>query len=140
MPPQTISFDSVDAFLEFLPPHERAIVMQLREIIFACLPDATEKLSYNVPFYHRHARICFIWPGSVPWGGIKEGVLLGFCKGHLLSDVSELEGGSRKQVYTKTFHSTREIDREMLSRLLYEAAWIDDEDKRVKKRKKNNRL
>ena len=136
MPLPTISFDSVHAFLDFLPPCEREIVAQLREIIFTCLPDATEKLSYNVPFYYRHARICFIWPASVPWGGIKKGVLLGFCKGDLLSDVSELDAGTRKQVYTKTFFSTKEINRHLVDRLLYEAAWIDEENKKRKRVKK----
>jgi hypothetical protein len=57
-------------------------------------------------------------------------VLIGFCKGHLLSDRSYLEAGKRKQVFTRTFSSTKEIDRDVLNRLLFEAAWIDEEEKR----------
>lgn len=112
------------------------MVEQLREIIFTCIPDATEKLSYNVPFSYRHTRRCFIWPGSVPWGGIKEGVLLGFCKGHLLSESSYLETGTRINGFTKTFHSTKEINREVVSQLIYESVWKDEEDKKTKRAKK----
>jgi hypothetical protein len=72
----------------------------------------------------------------VPWGGTKDGVLFGFCKGHLLSDVSYLDVGSRKNVFTKTFYSTKEINRDQLSRLLFEAAWIDEEEKKAKKLKR----
>lgn len=138
-PFQNISFHSIEELLGFLPPEEQKLVEQLREIVFSSIPDAKEKLSYNVPFYYRHTRICFIWPRSVPWGGIREGVLLGFCKGHLLSDSSYLETGTRKNVFTKTFSSTKEIDREKLSQLLYEAVWIDDEDKKAKLVKKTKK-
>ena len=127
---QPFSFASVDEFLEALPPDERALVEQLREIVFTCLPNAKEKLSYNVPYYFLHSRVCFIWPASVPLGGIEQGVQIGFCKGYLLSDVRYLEKGKRKQVFAKTFYSTKEINREELSRLLFEAAWIDEEEKR----------
>ena len=127
---QTVSFRSVEEMLETLPADERKIAAQLREIIFTCLPNAKEKLSYNVPYYFLQSRVCFIWPASVPWGGIDKGVLIGFCKGHLLSDAGYLEAGKRKHVLTKTFYTTKEIDREELSRLLYEAAWIDGEEKR----------
>lgn len=126
---QLLSFNSVDEFLEALPPDERQLVEQLREIIFYCMPQAKEKLSYNVPYYSLRSRVCFIWPASVPWGGIQKGVLIGFCKGHLLSDASYLEAGNRKQVFTKTFYATKEINREILNSLLFEAAWIDEQEK-----------
>ena len=127
---QTESFRSVEELLATLPAEERVIVEQLREIVLTCLPNAKEKLSYGVPYYFLQSRVCFIWPASVPWGGIDKGVLIGFCKGHLLSDAGYLEVGKRKQVLTRTFYTTKEIDRERLSRLLYEAAWIDGEEKR----------
>lgn len=132
---QDVSFDTVEEMLQFIKPEEQTLVEQLREIVLTCIPDAKEKLAYNVPFYYRHSRICFIWPGSVPWGGIKDGVLFGFCKGHLLSDAGYLEAGKRKNVFTKTFYSLKEINREMLCQLVYEAAWIDEEEKKRKKKK-----
>ena len=135
-PFQNVSFSTVEELLETLPPEERKLVEQLRAIVFACIPDAAEKLSYNVPFYYRHTRICFIWPGSVPWGGIKEGVMLGFCKGNRLTDIGYLDKGGRKSVFTKTFYTTKEINRETISQLLYEAVSIDEDDNRAKRQKK----
>ena len=128
---QPFDFRNVSEMLDFLPEKELKITEQLRQIVFDCITDAKEKLAYNVPFYYRHSRICFIWPGSVPWGKVKEGVQLGFCKGNLLSDVGYLDTGKRKNVYTKTFHHTGEIDRDKISQLLLEAAWIDEEEKKM---------
>lgn len=100
------------------------------------LPDAKEKLSYNVPFYSRFTRICFIWPGSVPWGKTKKkGVELGFCRGNLLSDPSYLNINGRKEVYIKTFCSTKDIDVDKVRELLFEATVVDEERHRGKKRR-----
>jgi hypothetical protein len=129
---QPFSFDSIDAFLEYLPPDERKLVECLREIIFQCIPDAKEKLAYNVPFYYRHSRICYLWPGAVPWGKIKEGVVLGFCKGNLLGDTSYLEKGQRKYIYTKTFYRLKDIDRDRVAQALFDAVVIDEEAKNAK--------
>ena len=123
---QEVSFRNVSECLGYLPPEELAIVERLRSLIFECIPDAEERLAYNVPFYYRHRRIVYLWPGSVPWGRkVKPGVDLGFCRGHLLSDPSYLETGTRKEVYIKTFHNLRDIDTAVLCSLLYEAALID---------------
>ena len=99
---QEVSFRTVDEFPDFLPPAELMITELLRNIIFSCMPDVAEKLSYNVPFYKRHAIICFIWPSSVKWGNkmIREGLHLGFSKGYLLPDpLNDLDRGERKQDY-----------------------------------------
>ena len=134
---QPFSFKTVGEFLASLPDDELRITEALREIIFECIPDIKEKLGYNVPFYTRYSRICFIWPGSVPWGKtIKQGVELGFCKGNLLADPSYLNIGNRKEVYIKTFYSLKEIDQDIIRQLLYEAAFIDEERALLKKKTK----
>jgi hypothetical protein len=131
---QPFSFSSVNELLDTLPPNELKLVVLLRNLILQSIPGAKEKLSYNVPYYFRHSRTCFIWPGSVPWGKtIKQGVTLGFCKGHLLTDPSYLETGNRKEVFAKTFYSTKDIDRASVQQLLCEAVVIDEESKRFKK-------
>jgi hypothetical protein len=132
---QDVSFSTVGEFLDFLPPHELKIVERLRELVFECIPDVKEKLAYNVPFYYRHTRLLFIWPGSVQWGHTKrDSVNLGFCKGHLLSDPSYLEKGDRKEVYLKSFYNTKEINAEAIRQLLYETVVVDEELYRSKKK------
>jgi hypothetical protein len=125
---QPTKFKSVGEFLDFLPQNELQIVEHLRNIIFEEIPDCKEKLAYNVPFYYRHSRICFLWPASVPWGGVHAGVTLGFCKGYLITDeINYLEKQDRKQVKTKTFTSEKQIDRDLLRSYLLEAKEIDEQ-------------
>jgi hypothetical protein len=134
---QNISFDTVEDFLEFLPVDELRIVNVLRMLVLECMPDAIEKLSFNVPFYKRHKTVCFIWPASVFWGSKKtyEGVRFGFANGYLMQDeIGYLNKGDRKQIYWRDFTSVSEIDVSLLRAYLFEAMMIDDETKAIKKR------
>lgn len=127
---QPTKFSSVGEFLDFLPEEELDILGPLRALIFECIPECEEKLAYNVPFYYRNTRICFLWPASIPWGGVKQGVRLGFSKGYLLKDeIGYLEKGSRKQVFTKTFIHEQEVerDRDLIKAYLFEARAFDKE-------------
>ncbi len=133
---QNVSFKNVDELLEFLPEDELKIVALLRKIVFHCIPDIEEKISYNVPFYKRHFNICYIWPSAVQWGNVRlSGVQFGFNKGYLMQDeINWLEKGNRKQVYYKTFHSVKEIDIELLKTYLFEAAYTDEKISKKKKK------
>ena len=127
---QNVSFKSVEEFLEFLPDDELRITEFLRKIVFECIPDVTEKLAYNVPYYKRHKNICFIWPASVLWGKKKtySGVRFGFVSGHLLPDEPGfLDKGERKSVYWKDFGNLKEIDVELLKAYIYEAVLVDQQ-------------
>jgi Domain of unknown function (DU1801) len=133
---QNVDFKDIEELLAFLPEDELKIVELLRKLVSHCVPDAEEKISYNVPFYKRHSNICYIWPSSVQWGNVKNtGVQFGFNKGYLMNDeINYLEKGNRKQVYWKTFHSVRDIDIELLKAYIFEAAFVDEEI--LKKKKK----
>ncbi len=124
---QPLKFDNISALIDFLPDQERNMVLRLRQIIHDCLPYTKEKLSYNVPYYFGHSRICYIWPASVPWGKVRpEGVLLGFCNGYLLADSEGyLDTTHRKQIATKTFVNIAQIDPLLLTTFLQEAWEID---------------
>lgn len=126
---QNVRFRTIDEMLAYLPEHELSIVERLREIVQTTIPDISERLSYNVPYYRRHKDICFIWPGSVSWGSqTQEGVRFGFTQGYLISDEDNfLEKGNRKQVYWHDFHNLSEIDDGLLTALLVAATDIDDQ-------------
>jgi hypothetical protein len=123
-----IKFQSFVEFWEYLPENERIITDVLRQIVLANLPDGCkEKLTYNVPYYYGKRRICLIWPGSVPWGGIMEGVFFGFCYGNRLEDSGRyLTHGTNKQVFYKIYKSVDEIDEIAITSLLNEALRIDN--------------
>jgi hypothetical protein len=127
---QSVKFVDVEDFLAYLPEDELNVCLLLRKIIRDCMPDAREKLAYNVPFYRRYSNICFIWPASVTWGKNKtwEGVRLGFSRGNLLADPTGLlRKDSRKQVYWHDFQTIQEIHPEEIRALVYEAILIDEE-------------
>lgn len=129
---QNVKFGDIDEFLDFLPEDELEIVEFLRAVVFDCISNCREKLSYNVPYYYRHSRICFIWPASVPWGNVKQkGVLFGFCNGNLLTDdLNWLDKGKRKYVYTKTFTKIEQIDIDLLKTYIFEAVEVDEKLKK----------
>ena len=126
------NFRTVEDFLEYLPDDERIIVESLRSIILDTVPDIREKLTYNVPYYYRYSRICFIWPSSVPWVNVPQyGVQLGFCRGDLLgNEYGFLEKGRRKRVYIKTFAQPDELNTDLVRAYLFEAVVIDEQLKK----------
>jgi len=130
--PQKIKFRNVGDFLNSLPDNELKIVENLRELILETIPNCKEKLAYNVPFYYRHSRIVFIWPASVPWGSVDNGVVLGFCKGTQLFDLNTTD---KKSVGRKIFTTLKEINHNKIRQLLYEAVLLDEQDHKQKRKK-----
>ncbi len=125
---QDVRFASVEDFLAYLPEDELKLTEILRDIVFECIPNVKEKLSYNVPFYSLRKRICFIWPASVLWGKKQTytGVRFGLTSGYLLADEhGYLEQGDRKQVYWRDIKSQRDIQEPILKELLYQAVEVD---------------
>jgi len=125
---QDVKFKTVDEFLDYLPEEELKVVKFLRNLVFECLPEVQEKLSYNVPFYKIHKGLFFIWPSSVKWGKSQSwaGVRFGFQQGYLLHDeINYLDKGERKQVYWRDFNSIKEIDVPLLKSYIFEAAVLD---------------
>ena len=123
-----VMIKSLLQLFEMLPDEERIIVDVLRQIIIENLPtNCKEKLSYNVPFFYGNKSICLIWPATIPRGGIKEGVLLGFWYGNRLKDVDNyLTHGTNKRVFYKIYKSAEEIDEAAIVKLLKEAVQLDN--------------
>ena len=112
---------------EVLPENERIITDVLRQIISENLPaTCKEKISFSVPFFYGKKGICIIWPASIPRGGIKKGVLLGFWYGYKLKDIdSYLTHGTNKQIFYKIYYSVEDIDEKAIVKLLNEAVRLD---------------
>ncbi len=135
---QDVDFRDLNEFLDYLPEDERAITEACRNLIYACLPEIREKLSYNVPYYRRHKTLCFLWPGSVLWGKRRmyDGVRFGFTYGtRLVSGKDILILDQRKSVGYADLKSMNAIDTEQLSSMLYESYLLDEEDYRQKKKR-----
>jgi uncharacterized protein YdeI (YjbR/CyaY-like superfamily) len=124
---QKIKFQSLTELWSHLTDRERLITDILRQIITENLPkNYKEKLAWNVPCYYVNKRICIIWPASIPGGGLKEGVLLGFSQGYRLKDKHKyLEKGTNKRIYYKIILSVDDIDERAIKDLIKEALNID---------------
>lgn len=143
MAPTSALKKTTEEIIQGLPRHEQVIVKRLRSLILECLPKATEKNSYGVPFYTRNRMICFLWPPSIRWGPKdawndkeEKGVVLGFCQGNKMSNEDGvLLAEGRKQVYCMYFKTLTEIDEHQIKALLFEADLIDESFARKKKSK-----
>lgn len=144
MPGQVKTVD-IDQMIANLPRNEQVMVKRLRALVMECIPQATEKAYYDmgIPFYTRNRLICFIWPPSMSWesGANQEkrkakGVTLGFNQGNLMSNEDGvLLAEGRKQVYVMYFKELNDIDEARVRALLFEAAIIDEQFGKKKKRK-----
>jgi len=123
----TVKITSFVQLFERCSENERIIVDVLRQIISENLPSyCKEKLLFNVPYFYGKKGICIVWPASIPRGGIKQGVLLGFWQGNKLNDVDNyLTKGTNKKVFYKVFREVDQIDEGAIVKLLKEAVRID---------------
>jgi len=126
-PKSAIKINSVLTLYESITENERIITDVLRQIITENLPaTCKEKISFNVPFFYGKKGICIIWPASIPRGGIKKGVLLGFWYGNKLKDVDNyLTHGTNKQIFYKIYTLVEDIDERSIVKLLKEAVKLD---------------
>jgi hypothetical protein len=125
----------IESYLDLfaiLPQEERIIVDVLSEIVQESLPQSCyEKMAYNVPFFYGNRGICIIWPSTIPRGGIKKGVLLGFWYGNRLKDCDNfLTHGTNKQIFYKIYLTPEQIDDKPIRKLLTEAILFDNSFKK----------
>ncbi len=106
---------------------DRLMVDILRDIVYEVESNFREKISYDVPYYFLHSRVCFIWPSAVKFGP-KKGVKFGFCKGAHLDDFDTiLDTEGRKEIGTITFLKAEDIKAKQIKELLYQALILDKE-------------
>lgn len=124
---QKTKFHSLTELWSHLADEERIITDVLRQIITENLPENhKEKLAWNVPCYYVNKMICIIWPASIPGGGVKKGVLLGFAQGFRLKDRHKyLEKGTNKKIYYKIILTVDDIDERAIKDLIKESLKID---------------
>ena len=129
----------VEDLIASLPKDERIIAKRLRSIILDTDPHLQERLSYGVPYFFHHRRICFLWPTSlVPCGftkPVEEKVTLGLCYGNLLSNEQGLLiADNRKQVYIIKFSDPSQINDQAIREIIQEAVLVDEEFGKNKKK------
>lgn len=49
----------VDAYIAGAPPRARPMLRELRRIVKGCAPQAEERISYRMPYYHLDGRVAY---------------------------------------------------------------------------------
>ena len=57
------TFESVSEYLAAQPPKQRAVLKQVRRVIRKALPSATERISYNIPYYNVDGEMVLYFAG-----------------------------------------------------------------------------
>jgi uncharacterized protein YdhG (YjbR/CyaY superfamily) len=135
--------EEVENLIAELPNDEKTIVKRLRSIILETEPRLQERLSYGVPYFFHHRRVCFLWPISLLPAGHKlkseeenTKVTFGLCYGNLLSNEQGLlQLGNRKQVALIQYTSAKEINEQAVREIIQEAVLVDEQFKAKKKKK-----
>ena len=107
-------------YIRKIPPPFRAIVEEVRNIIFDSIPDVNENFKYNVPIYEKNGEICYIKKKP------KQHVVLGFCRGKELSNSNELLEGIDNSRKYMIITNIEDIDSKILSEILEEAASLNE--------------
>ena len=115
-----------DSFLDALSLEERAICLRIRDLIMQNFPELKETWSYGAPYFSGRTRICFLYPASLPYSGVKTGVNFGFVKGYLLSNVQGLiDMGDRKEVGYIPVLTEKDVNEALFLEILHEAVLLD---------------
>jgi uncharacterized protein YdhG (YjbR/CyaY superfamily) len=52
-------FQSIDQYIAAFPPEVQALLTQVRETIRSAIPEAAEKISYQMPAYYLHGNVVY---------------------------------------------------------------------------------
>jgi uncharacterized protein len=124
----------VDAYIECLPEPNAGLAALIRELIFETVPQAEERLSFNIPFYHYYGMFCYI-------NKVKGGMELVFCRGKdLLMTFPQLNNANRNIAAGIVIRNSKDIiEKEVRTILTAAADWQQQawlEKKPFVKRKK----
>lgn len=97
------------------------IVGFLRQLIFSCSKNITEKISYNFPFYYHHGRLCYVYAHD-------KGVSLCFCNGAEIRDpFNLLDTTPNKQIKSITFKDIKDVDYDKVIPLLRQSILLNEQ-------------
>lgn len=101
---------SIDAYLEGVPPDQRAALQALRETVLAVAPDAVECISYGMPAFRVKGKVICYFAAARGW--------CAFYPGGLVDQfAAELEGFSTSKG-TIRFQPDRPIPDPLLRRII----------------------
>lgn len=111
--------EQIQTFMERHPAEQRMLMEQLRHLILEAAPRIEECIKWKIPFYSCHGLLCYLNPQA-------NGVVLGFCRGALLSNKQALLTGSGKEVRLLKIYSGSPLPITEIRQLLQEAILLNE--------------
>ena len=115
-------------WLEYRPVTPRVassslvIPARLSRIIHEAVPEITETIHFDLPWFVRHGRVCYI-------RGLRDSVALSFQAGALLTDPGGMLEGTGKFMRHIKVRSTDYLDREQIKAWVVQAVGLNISDK-----------
>jgi len=110
--------NAVEVWIDQADGWQKRLLQELRAVILAAVPDATEALKWGQPCYSRNGLFCYLQRS-------KGHVTLGFQKGARMKDPESLLQGDGKQMRHLKFDSDATIDEETCTGFILEAIRLD---------------
>lgn len=113
----------VDRYIDNLPEERQALCHAIRNLILRTVPQAEEKLSFRIPFYHYFGMFMYL-------NNTKAGIDVAVCRGKdLLEAFPQLELKKRASIATVTIVAKKQIAEFELAQIISTAAEWNKEAK-----------
>jgi uncharacterized protein YdhG (YjbR/CyaY superfamily) len=109
--PEPSSPPEIEAFLDGLPPEQRAALQRLRLAIRALIPEATEAISYGVPTFFHHGAL-------LAYGAAKAHCSLYVMRPRLVASLKDEVAPHRASGGTIQFAADQPISADLLARIV----------------------
>lgn len=118
----------MEQILTFIEQHDleqRRLMHQLRQMVLEAAPAVEESIKWKIPFYCHKGLLCYInpQPGAV---------VLGFCRGALLSNEHGLLSGRGREVRLLKISAGSPLPTAVIRQLLQEAILLNETMQRRK--------
>ncbi|HYG37394.1 MAG TPA: DUF1801 domain-containing protein [Cytophagales bacterium] len=112
--------DEVEEFILNYDGGQKETLLYFHNLMMS-FPEITAKIRYKIPFYYRKSWLCYLNPS-------KNGkVEFAFTRGNELSNEQGLlDSKGRRQVFSVTFSSIKEIPEAAILEVIQEAILLDD--------------
>lgn len=117
--------EQILAFIDKHSEEQRLIMQEIRQLIIEAAPRIEESIKWKIPFYSYQGLLCYLNPRGT-------GVVLGFCKGALLSNEKGLLKGTGKEVRLLHIDNKHACPQAEIRQLLQEAMLLNETMQRRK--------
>lgn len=123
--------NATEEYIISQPEHLQPLFKKLRSVVLHAADSIDEKIRFGIPFFDYYGWFCYLSPYKKD-----RGVYIAFLRGFELSNEQGiLEAGDRKMVKTITYTYVKDIEEQVLTEIIQEALWLNEQHHQNKKKK-----